>query len=204
MLVEDDVATESEHTATGRRGTAATVLIEKILGAAADTGASLDDLARLGAAVGERARSVAVASESLTSVHTGERVFDLPDGELEYGVGIHGERAASSARFSDLRSLVQRMLDDVLQSLGTPSGDVIVLINGLGSATPLELYAVLDEVATQLGSRDITIADALADTLVSALDMHGFSLTLLDIAEPEWDDLWLADASAPGWKGTNR
>lgn len=204
VLVQDDVATESEHTATGRRGTAATVLIEKILGAAADAGASLDDLARLGAAVGERARSIAVASESLTSVHTGERVFDLAEGELEYGVGIHGERAASSARFSDLRSLVRRMLDDVLQSLGRPSGDVVVLINGLGSATPIELYAVLDEVATQLDARNVGIADTLADTLVSALDMHGFSLTLLDIAEPEWLDLWLADASAPGWKGTNR
>jgi dihydroxyacetone kinase len=204
VLVQDDVATESEHTATGRRGTAATVLIEKILGAAADRGASLQDLARLGAAIGDRARSIAVASESLTSVHTGQRVFELAEGELEYGVGIHGERAASSMRFSGLQPLVQRMLDDVLRSLGTPSGEVIVLINGLGSATPLELYAVLDEATSQLDARGVGIADALADTFVSALDMHGFSLTLFDIAEPEWLDLWLADASAPAWKGTNR
>ena len=204
VLVQDDVATESDRTATGRRGTAATVVIEKILGAAADRGDTIDELTRLGRAVGDRARSIAVASESLTSVHTGERVFELADGELEYGVGIHGERAAESVRFDGLAALVTRMLDDILRSLGDPPGEVILLVNGLGSASPLELYAVLDEAAEQLGARGVAIADAVADTLVSALDMHGFSITIVDVAEPQWLDLWHADAAAPGWRGRTR
>lgn len=204
VLVHDDVATESDETATGRRGTGATVLVEKILGAAADRGADLDELVALGDALAARVRSVAVASESLTSVHTGERIFELADGDLEYGVGIHGERAATTMPYTDLRTLVARMLDDVMASLGSLSGDALVLVNGLGSASPLELYAVFDALARQLDDRGIAIGASLVGTLVSALDMHGFSVTVLDVADPAWWELWRAGADAPAWKETNR
>jgi len=204
VLVHDDVATESDETATGRRGTGATVLVEKLLGAAADRGADLDELVALGEALAERVRSIAVASESLTSVHTGERIFELTDGELEYGVGIHGERAATTMPYTDLDGLVARMLDDILGSLGTFTGDALVLINGLGSASPLELYAILDQAARQLDERGIALGASVVGTLVSALDMHGFSITVLDMGEPDWWDLWRQDADAPAWKETNR
>lgn len=202
VLVEDDVATESAHTATGRRGTAATVLVEKILGAAADRSMRLPALAGLGAAVSDRARSIAVASESLTSIHTGARLFELLAGELEYGVGIHGERAASTVRYRDLSTLVARMLDDVLASLGRISErGVILLVNGLGSTSPLELYTITNVAVDRLAARGVAVADCKAGTFVSALDMHGFSLTLLDLAEDDWFGLWKAPASAPGWNG---
>ncbi len=202
VLVDDDVATESEHTATGRRGTAATVLVEKIVGAAADRGDDLDQLAEIGGAVAAHSRSVAVASEFLTSVHTGQRLFDLPDGQIEYGVGIHGERAATTIPFDSLDALVTRMLDDIARSLGGLSGkDVLLLVNGLGSATPLELYAVADAALNRLDHLGASVADTRAATLVSALDMRGFSLTVLDLAGDDWLDLWHADATAPGWNG---
>lgn len=202
VLIDDDVATESENTATGRRGTAATVLVEKILGAAADRGMSLSELARLGNAVSARSRSIAVASEFLTSVHTGQRLAELTEGEIEYGVGIHGERAASSTRAATLDELVERMLGDILSSLGTLSSHgVILLVNGLGSATPLELYSVLNATLDHLETKRIDVPVAIAGSLVSALDMHGFSLTVLDLAEASWLELWHADASAPGWNG---
>jgi phosphoenolpyruvate---glycerone phosphotransferase subunit DhaK len=202
VLVDDDVATESDRTATGRRGTAATVIVEKIVGAAADRGDELAALARIGNAVSARSRSLAIASEFLTSVHTASRLYDLTPGEIEYGVGIHGERASSSTQFPGLDKLVARMLDDVLASLGNVSdGGVLLFVNGLGSATPLELYAVLTSALNRLEALAVPIATCHADTLVSALDMHGFSLTLLDLAEDDWLDLWRADASAPAWIG---
>jgi len=203
VLVHDDVATESEETATGRRGTGATVLVEKILGAAADRGAGLAELVALGEKLATRARSLAVASESLTSVHTGERIFGLTSDEIEYGVGIHGERAATTTRYTNLSDLVTRMIDDILASLGPIDGELVVFVNGLGSASPLELYAVFDEVSRQLDERGAVIGGSLVDTLVSALDMHGFSITVLDMIEPAWWDLLHADADTPAWKGTN-
>ncbi|RGE19255.1 dihydroxyacetone kinase subunit DhaK [Leucobacter sp. wl10] len=204
VLVNDDVATESEHTATGRRGTAATVIVEKIVGAAADRGMGLSDLARLGNAVSANARSIAVASEFLTSVHTGARLYDLPAGELEYGIGIHGERAAASTRFAELDTLIDRMLNDILGSLDDLSErGTILFVNGLGAATPLELYAVFNTALDHLAQRGIHVAGSLVGTLVSALDMHGFSMTVLNLAEDDWLDLWRENASAPGWTGGN-
>lgn len=202
VLVHDDVATESSHAATGRRGTAATLFVEKIVGAAADRGTSLAELVRLGTAVAERSRSIAVASEFLTSVHTGVRLADLAPGEIEYGVGIHGERAASSTRYRTLDALIARMLEDIRSSLGELHANrVVLLVNGLGSATPLELFAVLDVALDALAVSGIEVAAQSAGTFVSALDMHGFSLSVLDLAEEEWLDLWRAPASAPGWNG---
>lgn len=204
VLVHDDVATESDETATGRRGTGATVLVEKILGAAADRGADLAELVALGESLATRVRSIAVASDSLTSVHTGERIFELAAGDIEYGVGIHGERAATTTPYVDLRTLIVRMLDDVLAPLEPLTAQLLVLVNGLGSASPLELYAVFDEVARQLDTRGAAIGGSIVDTLVSALDMHGFSITVLDVADPAWWDLWHDEANAPDWKETIR
>ncbi|WP_344756705.1 dihydroxyacetone kinase subunit DhaK [Gryllotalpicola koreensis] len=202
VLVHDDVATESAHTATGRRGTAATLLVEKILGAAADRGATLEELVRLGTAVNDRSRSIAVASEFLTSVHTGARMHELAPGQVEYGIGIHGERATLSTPFADLKTLITRMLDDVLASLGTLTGrGSILFVNGLGSATPLELYAIYSIAVERLAVLGIDVAARLVGTFVSALDMHGFSLSLLDLAEDDWLGLWQADACAAGWNG---
>ncbi len=205
VLVQDDVATQSSATATGMRGTAATVLVEKLLGAAADQGRDLDELVRLGEKVSAHSRSVAVASESLTSVHTQARLFDLPPGEIEYGVGIHGERAASSVPFAGLGELITRMLDDIFASLGDLGArGVVFFVNGLGATTPLELYTVLDVALDRLAERGVEAPATLVGTLVSALDMHGFSLTVLDLAEDDWLDLWRADAAAPGWMGEHR
>lgn len=200
VLVDDDIATESEETATGRRGTAATVFLEKILGASADQGANLDQLVDLGKAVAARSRSVAVASQSLTSVHTGRRLFELPEGQIEYGVGIHGERAARTTAYAGLDALVETVIGDVLASLGELSGNgMILLVNGLGAATPLELYTVLDAVLDQLAQAGLVVAAVMVGTLVSALDTRGFSLSILDAADAGWLDLWHAKACAPGW-----
>jgi dihydroxyacetone kinase-like protein len=199
VLIDDDVASESAESATGRRGTGAAVLVEKILGAAADDGRDLAELEDLGTALVARCRSLAVASAPHTSPVTGEPAFTLPAGTLEYGVGIHGERAAHTRRTRSLRELAEEMVASLAGALGL-AGDsrLIVLVNGLGGVTRLELYAVLREVARLLDKRGATTVRTLVGDFVTALDMRGFSVTLLD-ADDEVLRLYDAPAAAPAW-----
>ncbi len=203
VLVDDDVATESDEVATGRRGTAATVVVEKIVGAAADRGDGLRALADLGTEVTGRSRSVAVASSALTSPHTGVRAFELAPDELEYGVGIHGERAATTIPRPPLGQLVARMVGDVLDALAPADDPVLLFVNGLGATTDLELCTVLELAAEELDGRGVEIAAVRAGSSVVALDMSGFSLTVTQLPDG-WLDLWHAPSDAPGWRGQTR
>jgi dihydroxyacetone kinase-like protein len=181
VLIDDDLASESAEVATGRRGTGATILVEKILGAAADTGLGLAELVDLGIDLVSRCRSLAVASAPHTAPATGLPAFDLPAGDIEYGVGIHGERArhtlGGGRPLRDLASDMVGTLADALL-LGRDTR-VVVLVNGLGAITRMELYAVLHEVTMLLDERGVDTVRTLVGDFVTALDMRGFSLTLL-------------------------
>lgn len=196
VLVDDDLATESDETATGRRGTGATVVVEKLLGGAADTGLGLDELAALGAQFAAASRSLAVASRAQTSLHTGEPSFALDAGELEYGVGIHGERAQKSIDRPSTEALVSRLLDELVAGLPAGPSEVIAVVNGLGGTTLLELYGLHDLVLDGLAQRGLTVSAALVGTFVPALDMTGFSLTLTRL-QPSWSAYWTAPAVTP-------
>ncbi|WP_026313458.1 dihydroxyacetone kinase subunit DhaK [Actinomadura flavalba] len=198
VLVDDDLATESDDTATGRRGTGATVVVEKLLGAAADEGRGIDELAELGARFAAASRSLAVASRAHTTWASGEPGFALAGGELEYGVGIHGERAATTIERPPTEDLVTRMLDEIVAGLPAGPDDVLVVVNGMGGTTLLELYALYDRVAGELDGRGLRVVGSLAGTLVPALDMAGFSLTLTRV-EPGWRAWWDAPVVTPAY-----
>ena len=206
VLVDDDLATDGLDTATGRRGTGATVVVEKILGAAADTGAGPDELATLGTEVAAASRSLAVASRAQTSARTGDPAFAL-DGELDYGVGIHGERARRSVPRPPTEELVGRMLDELVAALadapGAPAGDdVVLVVNGMGGTALLELYVLAELASAGLAERGLTRAGLLVGTFVPALDMAGFSLTLTRM-RPHWKDYWAAPAETAAFpRGT--
>jgi dihydroxyacetone kinase-like protein len=185
VLVDDDLATDNADTATGRRGTAATVVVEKILGAAADDGWGLDALAELGTAVARASRSLAVASGAQTSLQTGRAAFDLTEGELEYGVGIHGERATGTIARPAYRDLLAGMCDEVLAALPVNDPEVALVVNGLGATTGIELYGIFETVSALLVDRGREVVASCVGTLVPALDMRGFSLTLTAM-RPEW------------------
>jgi dihydroxyacetone kinase len=201
VLVDDDLATESDETATGRRGTGATVVVEKLLGAAADTGLGLDELAALGAEFAAASRSLAVASRAQTSMHTGRPSFELEAGELEYGVGIHGERAQKTIDRPGTEELVDRMLDELVAGLPEGPDEVLAVVNGMGGTTLLELYGLHDLVAAGLERRGLTLAGELVGTFVPALEMAGFSLTLTRL-QPEWIPWWAAPAVTPAFPRT--
>lgn len=199
VLIDDDLATDSDDIAVGRRGTGATLMVEKILGAAADEGRGLDELVALGTGLTRRARSLAVASAAHTTPASGAPAFTLPDNVLEFGVGIHGERAEATTPHAPLGKLVETMTDQLLAALpDTVEPRVLALINGLGSITALELYGIRHALAKALDDRGVTLERSLTGTFVSALDMRGFSLSLL-ATDDEALRLWDAPARTPAW-----
>ncbi|SFC56476.1 dihydroxyacetone kinase subunit DhaK [Streptomyces aidingensis] len=195
VLVDDDVASDSASSGAGpgRRGTGGTVLIEKVLGGAADTGLGLAELESLGSALAARCRTLSVASAAHTSPATGEPAFTLGREETEYGVGIHGERAARTVPAAGLRPLVARMAGELLAELSpAAAGDpLLVLVNGLGGITSLELYGICGELVRVLEEQRVGVARTLVGSFVTALDTRGFSLTLM---AADWMTLKYYDA----------
>lgn len=191
VVIDDDIATDDPSIRLGRRGTGATALVEKVLGAAADRGYGLDELVELGRRFVAGCRSVAVAAQPHTIVHTNKRVFELEDDRLEYGVGIHGERSGETIEAPPLPELVARLLDDLTTALGGDCRDAVLFVNGLGATTNLELHGVLELAASDLERRSWNPERMLVGSIVTALDMKGFSITiaLLDDETRElWDD----------------
>jgi dihydroxyacetone kinase len=186
VLVDDDLGSEGND--VGRRGTGATVIVEKILGAAADAGLPLEELAALGESIVANSRTLAVAHAAHTNPTTGESAFEVEPGNLEYGVGIHGETAAQSIVQPPLVELVQRMVDELVAAV--PSDRYLLFVNGLGAATALELQQITAQATRALGGREVV--SAVSGTYISALDMRGFSLTLT-VADDAWLPFWFAD-----------
>ncbi|MFJ2112421.1 dihydroxyacetone kinase subunit DhaK [Streptomyces sp. NPDC087850] len=192
--VHEDLATA--ESGAGRRGTAATVIVEKLLGAAADQGMDLDELADLGREIVQRSRSIGVTARAHTSPETLQRAHRIPPGHIDYGVGIHGERGARTIARPPIETLVQRILADLLTDAPAAPDGWILLVNGLGATTRLELQAIAAIAADQMATREHAAAAVMADTLATALDTSGFSLTLTALS-PGWLDLWNADLQSP-------
>ncbi|MFC8008480.1 dihydroxyacetone kinase subunit DhaK [Streptomyces olivaceus] len=194
VLVDDDIA--SSGAGAGRRGTAATVVVEKLLGAAADRGRGLLELADLGRDIVARSRSLAVCARAHTTPGQGRPAFMLRSDRIDYGVGIHGERAAHTMPMPRVDDLLRQMLGDLTDGTPHPDDGVILVVNGLGGTALLELQALADLAAEQLTEDGVHVAAVLTGTHVGALDMSGFSLTITAL-RPGWLDLWRAPARTP-------
>ncbi|GAA0696374.1 dihydroxyacetone kinase subunit DhaK [Kitasatospora atroaurantiaca] len=197
VLVNDDVAVEDSTWTAGRRGTGATVMVEKIAGALAERGAPLDQVAALGDRVNAASRSFAIALTAATTPAAGKPGFDLPEDQIEAGVGIHGEPGRRRETLRPARELAAEVVDTILADHDLAAGDeVIALVNGLGGTPLLELYVVFGEVHARLAERGIRIARNLVGNYVTSLDMAGFSLTLTK-ADPDLLELWDAPVATP-------
>ncbi|MCF7547897.1 dihydroxyacetone kinase subunit DhaK [Pseudonocardia sp. WMMC193] len=199
VLVADDLATEDSG--PGRRGTAAVLAVEKIAGAAAEAGADLDEVAAVAERVAERARSLALCFRACTPPGRSEPTFALGPGEIEFGVGIHGERGIEVRKAEPARELVGLLADPVVAALGLRKGDrVIAIVNGLGATHGLELAIAARELAARLDSLGVELSRSLVGSYVTALDMAGLSVTLVR-ADDELLRLWDAPihTSALSW-----
>ncbi|WP_043468721.1 dihydroxyacetone kinase subunit DhaK [Kitasatospora sp. MBT66] len=200
VLVNDDVAVEDSTWTAGRRGTGATVAVEKIAGALAERGAPLDAVAALGERVNAASRSFAIALTGATVPAAGRPGFELAEDEIEVGVGIHGEPGRRREKLRPARELVAEVVSTILTDHHLTAGDeVIALVNGLGGTPLLELYIAFGEVAARLAEHGITVARSLVGNYVTSLDMAGFSLTLTK-ADAQLLELWDAPADTPALK----
>ncbi|WP_409235167.1 dihydroxyacetone kinase subunit DhaK [Streptomyces sp. PA5.6] len=195
VLVDDDVAvTDSLYTA-GRRGTGGTLFVEKLAGAAADAGMPLERVEAVARRVNENTRSFGVALSACSTPAKGGPTFDLPPGELELGVGIHGEPGRERRPMMTSREIADFAVNAVLEDLA-PHDPVLLLVNGMGGTPLLELYGFSAEVQRVLVERGVAVARTLVGNYVTSLDMAGTSVTLCQIDE-EMLRLWDAPVRTP-------
>jgi dihydroxyacetone kinase-like protein len=169
---------------------AGTLIVERIVGAAAERGADLASLQRLGQRVNGRTRSMGVALSSCTPPTTGKATFQLAEDEMEMGVGIHGEPGRRRVKLESADAIAAEMLGAVLADLEAPAGsEAILLVNGFGGTPLMELYLMVHAAHQVLAGAGITAVRHLTGSYVTSLEMAGCSLTL-SILEDDIRDLW--------------
>src|SRR5215211_7971323 len=197
VLLDDDVAVQDSLYTAGRRGVGATVLAEKIAGAAAERGDDLAAVAGLARRVNEKARSYGVALSSCTPPAAGSPIFDLPDGEMEVGIGIHGEPGRERRPLGSAGEIAELMIEAVVSDLA-PAGGAAVLpfVNGMGGTPQLELYLLYGEIERRLRERGLRPERRLVGSYINSLEMAGAALTLLEL-DDELTELWDAPVHTP-------
>src|SRR5437870_5805140 len=192
VIVNADVAVENSSCSTGRRGVAGTLIVEKIVGAAAERGGSLAALKALGDAVNKATASMGVALTSCTVPAAGTPTFSLAEDEMEMGVGIHGEPGRRRVKLERADAIAEEMIGAIVEDLAAPQdAEALLLVNGFGGTPLIELYLMYNAARRLLEKRGLRIARSLVGSFVTSLEMAGCSLTvsLLD-AETKalWDD----------------
>lgn len=197
VITADDVAVEDSLYTAGRRGVGVTVLLEKLAGAAAEEGRPLAEVAAVARRVGENGRSMGVALTSCTVPAVGRPTFDLPDDQLELGIGIHGEPGRRRVPLAPAREVAEMLVEPVLADLAPARGDaVIAFVNGMGGTPLMELHLMYGEVAALLEKAGIGVARSLVGSYMTSLEMAGCSVTLLR-ADDELLRLWDAPVRTP-------
>jgi dihydroxyacetone kinase-like protein len=196
VLTNDDAAVINSSYTTGRRGVAGTVIVEKVVGSLAETGADLATCKALGDKVNHHCSSMGVALTSCTVPAAGRPTFDIDDKEIEMGVGIHGEPGRRREAMRDANALVNDMVNAILEDFNqknmqlNANSEVLVLVNGFAATPLMELYLIYNEAAQILTSKGIKISRSLVGNYTTALDMAGTSITLCildDEIKQHWD-----------------
>lgn len=199
VVTHDDVAVEDSTWTAGRRGVGLTVLMEKIVGACAETGADLATVKALADKVSASGRSMGMALTSCTVPSAGKPTFEIADDEMEIGVGIHGEPGRHRVKLAPAHEIAQMLVDPILADFDFKGAPAIVFVNGLGGTPLIELYLMYGEVAALLEKAGITIARSLVGPYMTSLDMAGTSVTVLR-ADDEILKFWDAPVVTPGMR----
>ena len=190
VVTNDDVAVESSTFSSGRRGVAGTLIVEKIVGAAAERGDGLAALQALGERVNANTRSMGVALTSCTVPAAGTPTFELSDAEMEMGVGIHGEPGRRRVPLAPANDIAREMMGAILDDLGDKAtGNAILLVNGFGGTPAMELYLMYEAARRIVEEAGLSVARSLVGNYVTSLEMAGCSLTL-SLLDEEAAELW--------------
>jgi dihydroxyacetone kinase-like protein len=184
VLTDDDVAVERSTWSTGRRGVAGTLVVEKMVGAAAEAGQDLEACQALGVRVNEATRSIGVALSSCTVPAAGKPTFELTETEMEFGVGIHGEPGRRRVPMAAARQIAAEMASAIISDFGVRRGPCLLLVNGFGGTPAMELYLMFENLRSVFESQGFTVVRSLVGNYVTSLEMAGCSatVTLLDDA----------------------
>ncbi len=197
VLVDDDVAVEDSLYTAGRRGVGLTVLMEKLLGAAAEEGAALADLKLLGDSIRGSGRSMGMALTSCIVPQAGKPSFLLSEHEMEVGIGIHGEPGRKRMKAATASRITSMLMEPILTDLPFSSGDeVLLFVNGLGGTPLAELYIVYREAVEITRQHGLKIVRNLVGSYISSLEMAGCSITLLKMNE-QLAQFWDAPVNTP-------
>ena len=190
VVTNDDVAVEDSLYTTGRRGVAGTLVVEKIVGAAAEDGRALKDLKELGDLVNRATRSMGVALTSCTVPAAGKPNFQIGDDEMEFGVGIHGEPGRRRAKLAPADAIAEEICEAIAGDLRPAAkGNALLFVNGFGGTPSMELYLMYNSARKILEKQGFTIARSLVGSYVTSLDMAGCSITL-SLLDDEMAKFW--------------
>jgi len=190
VVTNDDVAVENSSYTTGRRGVAGTLVVEKIVGAAAEQGMALPALKALGERVNAATRSMGVALTSGTVPAAGKPTFEIGDGEMEFGVGIHGEPGRRRDALKSADAIAEEVCAAIVGDLGDRAkGPALLFVNGFGGTPSMELYLMYNSARRMFEKRGVTVVRSLVGSYVTSLDMAGCSITLA-MLDDETAALW--------------
>jgi dihydroxyacetone kinase len=203
VYVTDDVASASREEHEKRRGIAGTFTVYKVAAAAAETGANLDEVERVMRAANGATYSFGVAFHGCTLPGADKPLFTVPEGEMDFGLGIHGEPGISSAPWMSAKDLAEKLVETVLaeRPVGV-SGRAAVLLNGLGATKYEELFVLYGHVNEFLEAAGVVQVAPEVGELVTSLDMAGCSLSVTWLDE-ELEGYWLAPADTPAFRRGN-
>jgi dihydroxyacetone kinase-like protein len=191
VVIDDDVAVDHSTHASGRRGVAGTLIVEKMVGAAAEAGADLFDCKALGDRINSCTASMGVAFNSCIVPASGVATFEIGEHEMELGVGIHGEPGRQRMPFAPAAEIVDLLLDPILKDLALARGrEVLLHVNGLGGTPLMELYVLQHHARQRLAHEGLAVARTLVGNNTTSLEMAGASLTVTaldDEAKRLWD-----------------
>jgi dihydroxyacetone kinase-like protein len=194
VLIHDDISVEKS---SNRRGVGATILVEKIAGAAAEAGRGLSEVTAIARRASEQARSMGVALSGCTTPAVGRPTFHLPSGQIEVGVGIHGEPGQRRALWTKADEIVEMLVAPIVQDLRLEAGErVLALVSGLGGTPLHELFIVYRHLHHYLTKLGIIVERQLVGNYITSLDMAGCTVTLLRL-DPELLALWDAPVRTP-------
>src|SRR2546422_2359911 len=197
VVTNDDVAVQDSLYTAGRRGVGVTVLLEKIVGGLAETGAPLDQVAALARKVNNQGRSMGMALTSSTVPTAGKPTFELGEDEMEIGIGIHGEPGRRRVKLAPAADITEMLANPIIDDLGLKSGErVLALVNGMGGTPLIELYIVYNALHTILQRKNITIARSLVGSYITSLEMAGCSIILVRL-DDELTKYWDAPVHTP-------
>lgn len=200
VVVNDDVAVENSSFTTGRRGVAGTIFVEKILGAMAEDGKSLEEIKAYADKLIPQIKSMGMAIKACTVPSSGEESFHLEDDEMEIGIGIHGEPGIRKEALKPVKGIVEELMDKILAELDLSDGsEIALMVNGMGGTPLQELYVIAHDAHVYLKDKGISTYKTYVGNYMTSIDMAGFSLSVIKLDETSRKYLD-APADAIAWR----